>query len=330
MTLNRTVDSLDPRARACLEAARAKIRGIKGAKVTAPGSWEPQVNISIKTFERPACVAQCLASIRRFYPNLEVLVCDDGREPLFGDGVEPISGVRWMTLPFEAGHTLGAGRNRLVGAVRTPLFFLADDDHVFNEHTRLDVLHGVLKRHDLDIVGGSQDRGDFTFATFEEAGEIVYQNFHIYHEVLEPGVVRCDRIPNTFLAKTERVASVGWEERVHAAEHTDFFLRATRAGLRTAHVGYVYVDHDRRCEQATGVLGKLFGRWLPHRDRFYAWLRSGGDQAGVDAGEREREFVLRKNGLKAIVHRSNKGLRKSLEAQFGAPYYQRPPIEPSS
>jgi GT2 family glycosyltransferase len=325
-----SVSPLDARARAVLAAARARIRTLAPTPPAQAAAWWSDVTIIVKTFERPACIAQCLASIRRFYPTLPVLVCDDGREPLFADGFEPVEGVRWLTRPFSAGHTLGAGRNHLLRNVATPLFFLADDDHVFNPHTRLDVLHGVLHRHGLDIIGGSQERGDCSFATFKERDGFVEQHFHVYHEELEPGAVRCDRVANTFLARTARVRAVGWEERVHGAEHSDFFLRATRAGFRTGFVGYVYVDHDRSCEQATGWSGRLFGRWLPHRDRFYAWLRAGGDQAGADARQREQEFVLKKNGVRAIVHFSNQGRRAALEAKLGSPFYGRPPVPPSA
>lgn len=301
------------------------IRGLAG-KSPRLDAGARDVTVIVKTFERPACVAMCLASVRAFYPTVPILVCDDGRETLFADGEEPAPGIRWLTLPFEAGHTLGAGRNLLLSKVTTPFFFLADDDHAFTACTRLDLLAGVLRRHRLDIAGGAQDRGDYGGAIFERKGDLVYQRFHEFHEELEAGVVRCDRISNTFLARTEAVRAIGWEERVHGSEHADFFLRASGAGLRIAQVGYVYVDHRRDCETPTGWLGRLFGRWLAHRDRAYAWLRRGGDQAGADWLEREREFVHKKNGIRAIVDVHNRARRRGLEARIGKPYYDRPPF----
>jgi GT2 family glycosyltransferase len=308
-----------------LEEARRVIRGLAG-KSPRLDAGARDVTVIVKTFERPACVAMCLASVRAHYPTVPILVCDDGRETLFSDGEEPAPGVRWLTLPFEAGHTLGAGRNYLLRKVTTPFFFLADDDHAFTACTRLDLLAGVLLRHRLDIVGGAQDRGDYGGAIFERKGDLVYQRFHEFHEELEAGVVRCDRISNTFLARTEAVRAIGWEERVHGSEHADFFLRASGAGLRIAQVGYVYVDHRRDCETPTGWLGRWFGRWLAHRDQAYAWLRRGGDQAGPDWLEREREFVHKKNGIRAIVDVRNRGQRAPLEARIGTPYYDRPPF----
>jgi GT2 family glycosyltransferase len=288
----------------------------------------------VKTFERPRCVANFLASVRRHYPAIRVLVCDDSREPLYADGAEPAPGVRWLTLPFAAGHTVGAGRNHLLARTETPLFFLADDDHVFNRHTRLDCLHGILTRHALDLVGGAQGRGDYGCAVFVPRDSVVEQRFLEHRGEIEPGVVRCDRVSNTFLARTDAVRRMGgWEERVLANEHADFFLRATRAGLRIAQAGYVYVDHDRSGELAEGWLGRWFGRWLPHRDREYHSLMVGADNAlglrGRDARERQRRFVFEKNGVSAIVDVANRRLRRPLERAIGAPFYDAPPC-PSS
>jgi hypothetical protein len=313
-----SVPPIDARTRAALAAARARIGALPSARAEGP-EWLREITVIVKAFERPQCVATLLESVRRFYPSLAVLVCDDGREPLYADGVEPAAGVRWFTLPFAAGHTLGAGRNHLLRQVATPLFFLADDDHVFTRHTRLDVLRAVLNRHALDLVGGSQEKGDLGAAIFEQRGDVVYQRFYEHRGVLEPGVVRCDRVSNTFLARTERVREIGWEERVYAAEHADFFLRATRAGLRIALVGYVHVDHDRTQETVRGWLGWLVGRWLPHRDRFYARLRRGGD--GVDAAELERKFVLEKNGVRKIVSVESGARRRALAREISEPFY---------
>ena len=310
---------------AAVARARDGIRQLAPRSVEPSGHWTHEVTVIVKTFERPTCILPCLTSIRARFPALEILVCDDSHEPLFTDGTEPAPGIRWLTLPAEAGHTLGAGRNHLVRHVRTPLFFLADDDHAFTPATRIDLLYAILRRHDLDIVGGAQDRGDYGGAVFQQEGDVVYQRFHEYHEELEPGVVRCDRISNTFLARTERVRAIGWEERVHGTEHADFFLRASRAGLRIAQVGYVYVDHRRDWEIPVGWSGRWLGRWMSHRDGRYVALRRGQDVAGPDWRAREVEYVFRKNGIRTIVDVRNRSLRAPLEAKIGSPYYDGPP-----
>jgi hypothetical protein len=316
--------------RALLDAARRSIRAIASVAPADAPAFISEITVVVKTFERPACVAQCVVSIRRFYPGIAVIVCDDGRETLFGNDEEPIPGVRWITVPFESGHTIGGGRNVLLRAVTTPFFFLADDDHVFTPGTRLDVFYGVMRRHRLDIAGGAQGKGDCTIAVFEERGDVVLQRFHVYHQELEPGVVLCDRIANSFLGRTARVNSVGWEDRIYGGEHSEFFLRTSRQGFRTAFVGYVYVDHDRSRETATGILGRILGPLLPHRDRVYAWLTRGGDQPGEDAKALARRFVLEKNGIRALTHIPNRHLGRRLRKQLAEPFFDKPPVDPSA
>ncbi|MFC1791555.1 glycosyltransferase family 2 protein, partial [Gemmatimonadota bacterium] len=123
------------------------------------GPWAEDVTVVIKTFERPRCVSQLLRSIRKYFPTIQVLVCDDSRTPLFGDRELPLPGVTWLTLPYELGHVVGAGRNYLADQVTTPFLFLCDDDHVFTEGTRLDLMHRFLTNSGYDLVAGAQGKG---------------------------------------------------------------------------------------------------------------------------------------------------------------------------
>lgn len=282
------------------------------------------VTIIVKTFERPRCIANFLDSVRRYYADIPILVCEDSREPLFDDGTEPSAGIHWHTLPFSDGHTLGAGRNHLLKLVLTPRFFLADDDHEFTPHTRLDAMARIMDRHDLDILGGAQDRGDYGGAVFERKGDVVYQRFHEHHGLLEAGVVSCDRVSNTFLAKTSAVAEIGWEVNVYGGEHAEFFWRANAAGLRIAQVGYVYVNHRRDLEEATGFWGHLLGWLRGHRDLHYYRLRQGEDQE-VSRAERQKRHVLAKNGICRFVDVRNRRQRVLLEKLIGTPFYDSPP-----
>jgi hypothetical protein len=275
------------------------------------------VTLIATTFERPRCIAQLLASVRRFLPGIRTLVCDSSRAPLFADGTEIPGGITWLTLPPGIEHTVGAGRNHLLRHVGTPYFFLCDDDHVLTEHTDLAAMHGFLERHAYDIVGGCQGKGDYGTAVFEQAGDVVYQRFYRHRGVIEPGVVRCDRVSNTYLARTHAVREVLWEHRVYANEHAEFFLRATRRGLKIAQMGAVYVDHRRDCEGARGVVGHLLGRLLPHRDRAYARAMIGANALGLRsraARDRERKYCFEKNGIRRIESVSRAEDRAALTA----------------
>ncbi|MEC4989630.1 MAG: glycosyltransferase [Oscillatoria sp. PMC 1068.18] len=268
------------------------------------GNWSEDITIIVKTFERPCCIFRLLKSIRKYYPTVKILVCEDSRTNLFENRESPQKNIIWLTLPFEAGHTLGAGRNHLLKQVTTKYFFLCDDDHIFTEHTCLKTLLAFLAEFDYDLVGGSQGKEQYGTAIFEQVGEIVYQRFFQHHGVVTKNVVKCDRVSNTFLAKTASVQSVGWEGRVLANEHAEFFLRASRQGLKIAQMGKIFVEHNRRCEQATGI-GKLLGWILPHRDREYHNLMVGSTNwlgtRSPDAKIRQQKYCFQKNGIKKII-----------------------------
>lgn len=295
-------------------------------------AWLDEVSVIVKTFERPRCVMRLIRSIRVNHPELRVLVCDDSREPLFGDGEEPFPGVVWLTLPFEAGHTLGAGRNYLIDRLDTPYFFLCDDDHVFTTGTRLQPMCRFLHACDYDIVGGAQGRREYGAAVFERRGAVVYQHFFRHRGQVAPGVVSCDRVSNTFMARTESVRRVRWEARVYANEHADFFLRARDEGLRVAQMGRTYVDHDRRCEQSSGWLAALFPAWVAHPDRRYRIARLGG--GGSDRAARRhakrlyQKFVLEKNGIEDIVDVYRWRDKRALERLIGKPADPSPIQDP--
>ena len=91
-----------------------------------------RVTILIKTFQRPRTVNAAIASIRRFYPTVPIIVADDSGEPT------PIrdNSVVVHRLPFDSG--VSKGRNFLFSHVRTKYFLMSDDDNLFTRHTRLE------------------------------------------------------------------------------------------------------------------------------------------------------------------------------------------------
>ncbi|MEM8860475.1 MAG: glycosyltransferase [Chloroflexota bacterium] len=280
---------------------RSQIQQIQQPNVALP-DWMKQVTFIAPTFERPGCILNLLKSIRAYYPAIPVLVCDSSQRPLFDDENHLPNGISWFTLPYEKGHTLGAARNHLVTQVKTKYFFLCDDDHVINQHTDLGRMFRFLEAEAYDIVGGCQDKNDYGTAIFEQIGDIVYQRFFEHHGEIRPGVVRCDRVSNTFLARTAAVNQVPWEDRVYGSEHAEFFLRATWHGLKIAQMNQTYVDHKRDCEHTSGVIGHLFGRFLPHRDRHYQKLRDGGEKLlGLSSKQLEQKYCWEKNGIQKII-----------------------------
>ena len=280
--------------------------------------WTDQVTVVIKTFERPFCVVQLITSLKEHYPTIKALVCDDSRTPLFSDQEEPVSGIRWLTLPYELGHTLGAGRNFLLEQTDTPYFFLCDDDHVFTTGTHLEEMYEFLSNYDYDIVGGAQGRKEYGCAVFEYIDGRVDQVFYQHHGLITERVVACDRVSNSFMGKTDIINHVRWNDQVYAHEHADFFLRAKNAGTRIAQMGKTFVDHKRDCEITRNLAGHLFGRFLPHKDVLYRKMRLGKDQK-QSAKQLYQHHVLNYHQISTIRDVYSRKSRRALEKLIGKP-----------
>ncbi|CAM9938101.1 unnamed protein product [Bubo scandiacus] len=107
------------------------------------------VTVATKTFLRYDKLRGLIASIRRFYPSVTIVVADDSQHP------EPLQGphLEHYLMPFGKGWF--AGRNLAVSQVTTKYVLWVDDDFIFTPRTRLEKLVDVLERTSLDLVGGA-------------------------------------------------------------------------------------------------------------------------------------------------------------------------------
>jgi GT2 family glycosyltransferase len=206
------------------------------------------VTVIMKTFHRPETATRAVDHLRRYYPEIRLLVADDSREELAFR--HPAAEV--VRLPFDSG--ISRGRNVLLERVETEYFLLMDDDNWFSRHTRLERMLGVLERERFDILA--------CHVYFRRQTERLFPrrrlNGFFMDLRLEDGTLRfidprcedarggcaCDLVENFFLARTRRVREIGgWDDRLKVAEHADFFLRAKRAGLKVGYTPLAGVDH---------------------------------------------------------------------------------------
>ena len=88
------------------------------------------VTVCVKTFNRPKLLNNCLKSIRWNYPNIKIIVADDGNiNQNIGFDVE------YHKLKFDKG--LSYGRNFMLDKVKTKYFVLVDDYFIFTPETNL-------------------------------------------------------------------------------------------------------------------------------------------------------------------------------------------------
>ncbi|KAB0400990.1 hypothetical protein E2I00_004070, partial [Balaenoptera physalus] len=168
------------------------------------------VTIATKTFLRYNRLRALIASIRRFYPTVTVVIADDSDKP------ESVRGphIEHYLMPFGKGWF--AGRNLAVSQVTTKYVLWVDDDFVFTARTRLERLVDVLERTPLDLVGGAVREISGFATTYRQLlsvepgapgrGNCLRQKRGFHHELVGfPGCVVTDGVVNFFLARTDKV-----------------------------------------------------------------------------------------------------------------------------
>lgn len=175
----------------------------------------------IKTFERPKVLKRLIASIKRHYPELKIIVVDDSRQPI------EISGIQVIALPYNSGISIG--RTEGLKAVRTRYALILDDDLVFYRNTKLDAALALMEQNpQIDIMGGEQ----INLPLFEK---LDYRRAPIFPTEASPifplgsqigGLPVYDKVANFFVARPERIQIVGWDPALKIIEHADFFTRA--------------------------------------------------------------------------------------------------------
>lgn len=206
------------------------------------------VTVIMKTFQRPHTATRAVENLRRYFPEIRLLVADDSREELAFD--HPRAEV--VRLPFDSG--VSKGRNALLERVETEFFLLMDDDHWFSRQTRLGRMLGILERERFDnlachvLMRRHTERlfpkrrlnGFFMNLRFEDGTLTMIDGQHQKTSAWRV----CDVVENFFLARTQRVRELGgWDERLKVAEHYDFFMRAQRARLKVGYTPLAGVDH---------------------------------------------------------------------------------------
>ena len=185
--------------------------------------WQKQITVLIKTFERPELLARSIASIRRFYPDLRIAVADDSRRP------QPPKDVDlFLPLPYDVG--VSAGRNALLDRIETPYLLLSDDDNEFTADTRLEAMRDLLLTTPFNLVAGR--RRDIFRGVFEQKNRMLYILKNAHRGMLD-GHPRFEFVHNFFLAPTDIVRAVRWNDALKLCEHIDFFLRGTSRFIAT-------------------------------------------------------------------------------------------------
>lgn len=207
------------------------------------------VTIGISSFLRAGYLAECLKAIDKHLPECGTLVVDDSGS-YFLDHVkrgtfDQSRSYPIYTLPFDAG--LSRKRNESVRRCRTKYFLLYCDDFKADEECRagvermIEVLDG---RTEAAVAGGRVDSRPYECFLEYKPGEYIRELRppslpHLHGNSLP---ARVDLTANYFLARTELIRDIPWEDRCRiGGEHGLWFIRMKQAGRITLWVPGVNV-----------------------------------------------------------------------------------------
>jgi GT2 family glycosyltransferase len=210
---------------------------------------ERDVTVVVKTFQRPDALRRLVASIRRFYPKIAVLVVDDSAEPF-----EPVpEGVtRYWHLPFDS-LGVSAGRNFGLRHVETEYVLFCDDDMVFGRRTDLAKMLRTVLTTRFDVVScmwmdhepwRSIRRGYRRYeGTLEVADGALVHRLGATRGTVD-GLPVFDIVHQFFVASTEVLGRDPYDARLKiGAEHIEFFLTIKERGLLCTRLPDVAVYH---------------------------------------------------------------------------------------
>ena len=206
------------------------------------------VTALIKTFLRDEYLFTAVMSLRRHYPDMKIIVADDGYCSDEKEARLKELGVsKYMALPWNRG--VSRGRNALIDACETPYFLVGDDDFYYTEETRLG---DMLKMMDIADLAGGALRYMGVLQHYEATLEWVPESKGlIHHEISRDyqdyaGIryVRADLTFNFFIAKTTLARKIRWEESIQVIfEHEDFFMAGFDRGIKVVYCPNSVVTH---------------------------------------------------------------------------------------
>lgn len=187
------------------------------------------VTVIYKSFERQEMAKRLYHNLQQYYPGIRVIIADDSAQPLDLQG----DSLKVLQLPFNSG--LSVGLNKALAQVKTPYVMRMDDDELLTVKTCLGMQVQFLKKHpEIDLVGfctlttircTDPDKAVSRFTSFNMKG--APKPLQIPHMTqIDGNHFVMGKVPNLYVARTEKVRQIGWDENIRMMDHQDFFWRA--------------------------------------------------------------------------------------------------------
>jgi hypothetical protein len=189
-----------------------------------PGWLADEITVAAKTFLRPRTARRMVRSLRRVFPG-RIVIADDSPEPMS----PPDDSTEIVAMPFNSG--VSRGRNAALDQVRTPYVLVTDDDAVFTRGSGLaDALRFLQQHPEVDAVCAViVELPRWYTVTYTRAEEELFPG-HLPPRVpfgeLIGGLPVVPKAPQTYLARTEALRSVRYDENLRMVDHRDFYSAA--------------------------------------------------------------------------------------------------------
>ena len=193
----------------------------EGGKKELSGAED--LTIIIKTLLRPESLDACIKSIHQ--------TCGTGVKIFVGDD-SPSKTIklrkdveRYFILPEDSG--LAYGRNFMEARVKTKYLMLIDDDTVFLPETKdhIEEAISILDNHNnIDLVGG-REKNVAWYGSLKIENNKIILDFGVSIKTVD-GYPLYDFVPNIFIARTDKIIPLQWDDELKVCEHTEFFWRA--------------------------------------------------------------------------------------------------------
>src|SRR5437899_5895876 len=109
------------------------------------------VTALIKTFLRDDTVFLWIESLRKQFPDMPIIVADDGRPSYVKESFMRGNNIEYYLLPFNRG--LPKGRNFLIDKCPTRFCLIGDDDFYYTPCAQLEALLKLMSV--ADLAGGA-------------------------------------------------------------------------------------------------------------------------------------------------------------------------------
>jgi len=197
----------------------------------------------IISFLRPGYTKACIRSLREQYPEINIIVGENGNYDSSLADVCNENNAKYVQLPFDSGVCVG--RNELIKLVDTEFVLVGDDDFFYDKNALTDKMLAFIENNtEFDLIGGrvsvygvvgnyqgytkKEDR-HFETKAVDLNGEFKVDEFS--------GLRYCpaDLTFNYFIGRTEKIKNVPWDEKIKVAyEHFSWFFDFKENGGRVA------------------------------------------------------------------------------------------------